>query len=204
MIHVSGRVGGSMKCFYVLEDHRVALVGIEEAVDEVAAGAEVQLRDAVDRSAAGRKCVPHYFLRVVPEADVVPHRRAGVWFSVQLGVVNCSWVRPSARGHERDHLQSRACIRHRARCGPTPSAGVRRPATPPSGVRARAARSRSGTSSRSSARARPRASSASQFGTRPSAPAGRSPPFPPTSWPRASSTVGRPRPWRARPSNRAR
>ena len=45
--------GADMKRFDVGEDHGAAVVGVEEAVVEVVAGAEVQLGDAVDRAPPG-------------------------------------------------------------------------------------------------------------------------------------------------------
>src|SRR5437764_2342313 len=65
--------GTTHEALHILEDHRAAAVGIEEAVDEVAAGAEVQLGDSVDRAATGRVRTPHDVLRVVPQAEVMAH-----------------------------------------------------------------------------------------------------------------------------------
>ena len=48
------------------------------SVDEIAAGAEVQLGDAVDRVAAGRVGATDDVLGVIPESDVVAYRERGV------------------------------------------------------------------------------------------------------------------------------
>ena len=121
------------------EDHGAALVGVEEAVVEVVAGAEVQLGDAVDRVAAGRVRAAHDVLRVVPQPDVVPHARAACGCSVQWRT-NCSWVSPSARCMNDTILTPGAYSPSGHDRAPTRSDGGGRPATPRPAGRARAAR----------------------------------------------------------------
>ena len=54
LAHEGGLRAGARMNRHVGQDHGAAVVGVEEAVDEIVAGAEVELGDAVDRVAARR------------------------------------------------------------------------------------------------------------------------------------------------------